>query len=312
MKIAITSKRLKYNYQLQCTDKGIVGVYGISGSGKSSLLDAVAGYHRDRQGFVEFNKKELKGIIKCSYMNQHPVLFPHWTIEENLDFVLAHGMQDKNKRDQLLQQLNCEKLLPMYPGQLSGGEKQRIAFVRALLQIQENSLVMLDEPFSALDAKMRRVALNLLIQYKQRCLILLVTHEISELYQLADELVYLKGSKVSYQNTIEEAMSSSHETLPIASKVIIKDQQLIVYAEDVSISLNKNSNSSISYQLETVVVAIDSDKTTAIVKLKYTENSTEQFIYARLMSDSITKLDLVINKQVVACFKCSNFINPAA
>ncbi len=309
MKIAITSKRLKYNYQLQCADRGIVGVYGISGSGKSSLLDAVAGYHHDRQGLVEFNKRELKGIIKCSYMNQHPILFPHWTVEQNLDFALAHGAQNKTSKEQLLQQLNCKNLLSMYPSQLSGGEKQRIAFVRALLQIEDNSLVMLDEPFSALDTKMRKIALDLLIQYKQQCLILLVTHEISDLYQLADELVYIKNSAVSYQNKIEQAMSSRHESLPIASKVTINNQQLIVYAGDVSISLNQNNNSSISYQLQTVIMAIDTDKTTVIVKLKHTDNTSEQFIYARLMRDSIKKLNLSIGKKVIACFKCSNFLD---
>ncbi len=307
MKIAITSKRLNYRYQIECADKGIVGVYGISGSGKSSLLDAIAGYHEDRLGIVEYNNKELKGIIKCCYMSQHPILFAHWTVEENLQFALTHASQNSKDKDQLVQRLGCEKLLKMYPNQLSGGEKQRIAFVRALLQIEENSLVLLDEPFSALDKKMRKIALDLLEQYKQSCLILLVTHEIAELYQVADALLYLKNSTVSYQNSIEMAMASGHDSLPVASTVTIDGQPRIVFAEDVSIALQKHPESSISYQLESDITALQTQTNVTLVKLSY--SNEEQFIYARLMTDSIKKLNLFAGKKVFACFKCSNFMD---
>jgi molybdate transport system ATP-binding protein len=306
MKAKITSIKPKYEYEFSVNNTGIIGVYGISGSGKSSLLNAIAGYQDDYKGIISFNNKELKGIIKCSYMNQNALLFPHWTIKENLDFAMKHSQNKMIHLDQLINALDCFELMDKYPRQLSGGEKQRIAFVRALVQIEQNSLVLLDEPFSALDPSLRKVALRILNEYKHKSLILLVTHEIADIYQYADELLYIHNGRISLQDNIHNAMSSNHKTLPIASRVIIENNTHVIYAEAVSINLQKNESSSISHQLEITIEDIQLTDNMAILKLNYQASDSSQFLYARLTNDSIKRLNLIIGQKAFACFKSTH------
>jgi len=83
MKIAVTADNPTLSYQFDCQDDGIIGVYGVSGSGKSSLLDILAGFKQDVRGFIEFNGKVLldtqnklnNKVRKCAYLQQHPLFF---------------------------------------------------------------------------------------------------------------------------------------------------------------------------------------------------------------------------------------------
>lgn len=298
MKVNIQSSR--YNYKFETKDSGIIGVYGISGSGKSSLLDAIAGYNdadNDSQGTISYQGKELTGVIKCSYMTQDPVLFPHWTVLQNLQFVQNHCSTVINH--DIIKQLQANDLLDKYPQQLSGGEKQRIAFIRALLQIQRNSIVLLDEPFSALDDKLRSVALQILSQQKN-CLIYLVTHKISELYDSADEILYVESGSVKYHDTISKAMSSGVVNLPIASKIILDGKAEVIYANDVSIAYEKNPNSSIINQIPVTITAITAKVKTVLLELSIDK---ENKLFAEITQESLKRLNLKIQQKVIANFK---------
>ncbi len=303
MKVSIQSSQPKYDYQFNVDDKGIVGVYGISGSGKSSLLNAIAGYQDNVKGVITFNNKALQGIVKCSYMNQHPVLFPHWTVAENLYFALKYSKNSIQLMDELLSTLDCNGLLKQLPSQLSGGEKQRIAFIRALLLIEEGSLVLLDEPFSALDNTLRKTALDLLTPYKHKSLIFFVTHDISELYQLSGNLLYLKDGKIAYQEKTKNAMHSQYGNLPLASKITFDGDKHIIYADDVSISLQKNPQSSIVHQLDSTIQQIKDKDDICILKLKL---SNGNMLYAKITKDSLNRLNLKENQQIVANFKATS------
>ncbi|MCF6288669.1 MAG: ATP-binding cassette domain-containing protein [Proteobacteria bacterium] len=304
MKIALYNHTRLYNYAIQTANSGIVGVYGVSGSGKSSLLDAIAGYDDEVKGSIEFNGKSISGIIKCAYMNQHPILFEHWTVKQNLEFVKQYH---KIPYDDYMQKLQCVDLLNKYPKQLSGGEKQRIALIRTLIQHNEQNhdchLVLLDEPFSALNRDLRRVALSLL-QQQTNCLIFLVTHEISELYEIADELLYIDNGVIEYHGNITEVMAQHYQGLPIASKLTINGVQNIIYANDVSISLEKNPNSSIINQIVATIIAIkdkdNTQETTVIVKLEIDKTN---ILYAEITKNSLNKLGLVTQQKVIANFK---------
>jgi len=310
MRVNIHSIAPQFNYSFNTTDVGIVGVYGISGSGKSSLLDALAGYQNNLKGSIKFNNsylfnteaKQFSHVIKCSYMRQHPILFPHWTINENLNFALEHS-NSKININNLLDKLDCKQLSNKYPKQLSGGEKQRIAFIRSLILIKNNGLVLLDEPFSALDKKNRLVAIELLNHYKKKCLIYLVTHKISEIYEIADELLCIKSGTISYHDTISLAMSSGRNQLPIASRITLENKPQIIYADDVSISLQHNPHSSIVHQLDVYISAINIINDVAILQLK----TDTQRLYAKITKQSLQKLNLTNNIKVVANFKATSY-----
>ena len=317
MKVNIQSKHPQFDYKYNCKNIGIVGVYGISGSGKSSLLQAIAGYNDEVQGCIKFRKKTLfdtnnrhfPKVIKCSYMKQHPLLFAHWSIAENLQFAQNYS-NNKQKIDELLYKLDCHQLLNKRPKQLSGGEKQRVAFIRALLQIEQGSLVLLDEPYSALDGKLRKIALQLLKNYKDNCLIYLVTHDISELYHIADELLYIDSGHIAYQDPIQKAMASGYKNLPIASKINIENKKHVIYADDVSISLSKNPQSSIIHQIAVTITEINAIEKNIILKLKLNSNideKSQQYLYARITNNSLDKLKLKIQQNVFAHFKASSY-----
>ncbi len=303
MKVAIQSESPKYNYQFEVADSGLIGVYGISGCGKSSLLNALAGYNDKNDGTIIFNDKILQGIVKCSYMNQHPILFPHWTVLENLNFAIGYSKSSLKELDDLLDKLNCNHLLNKLPKQLSGGEKQRIAFIRALLMIENSSLVLLDEPFSALHPELRKVALDLLNDYKNHCLIFMVTHEISEIYQYADELLLIEEGSINYQNTMQKAMASKHAYLPLASKITLSGESFVIFADDVSVNLKTNKNSSISYQLDIIIDEIILSDKQAVLKLNLLVENKNQHLFAKLTTDSVKRLGLRVNQKAVACFK---------
>ena len=119
MIVKIQNRNPDFKYEFQTSDTGIVGIYGVSGSGKSSLLDAIAGYTDSVRGRVEFsgrtlfdtNNKQKVRPYQCGYMPQHPLLFPHWTIRENLDFVEKYNPNPKIELKELLDVLDCHGLL---------------------------------------------------------------------------------------------------------------------------------------------------------------------------------------------------------
>lgn len=316
MKINISSIKPKYHYNFSVNNTGIIGVYGNSGSGKSSLLNAIAGYQDDLTGSMKYNhntlfdteKKKPVKVLKCSYLNQHPLIFPHWSIAENLAFALEHSSNNQENLDALINKLECRDLLDKLPRQLSGGEKQRIAYVRALVQTEENSIVLLDEPFSALDENLREIALNILNNYKHMCLIFLVTHEISEIYRYADELLYIEDGIITYQNQIEKAMSSRLVSLPIASRIMINEKRHVIYADDVSICLKKNPDSSIKYQIRVLITDITSEDDSVILTLKMIKGEKQQYLYSKILKSSLTKLDLKVDQTVICQFKSTSFI----
>jgi ABC-type molybdate transport system ATPase subunit len=170
-----------------------------------------------------------------------------------------------------------------------------------LVLIEKNSLVLLDEPFSALDSQLRKIAVNLLDHYKKKCLIFLVTHDIAEIYQLADELLYIKDGTIDYQNILAKAMSSCHENLPLASKINIGRVNQIIYADDVSISLTKHTDSSIVHQFESVIQSIHVKNQVATIQLQLNEGN--QPLYAKITESSLTNLQLNNDQPVIANFK---------
>lgn len=170
-----------------------VAILGPSGSGKSTLFQLIGGNITPDNGTITLNNEVIngqKGLI--SYMPQQPSLFPWRTVLENV--VLAAELTGKPNIEEAklwLEKVGLSEFEKSYPIELSGGMKQRVAFIRALLSKQ--SLLCLDEPFSALDEftriKMQKWLLS--VWEENRKSILFITHSIEEALFLADRIYVL-------------------------------------------------------------------------------------------------------------------------
>ena len=180
-----------------------VAIIGPSGCGKTSILSIVAGLLKPSGGKVTLCGKEVKkGKTSIGYMLQRDELFPWRTIEENaylpLEVKKNKSKTEKDKVSALLKKYGLWEFRKKYPSQLSGGMRQRTALIRTMASSPE--LLLLDEPFSALDYQTRLSVCDDLydIIKKEQKTALLVTHDISEALSTADRIVVLtkRPSKV--------------------------------------------------------------------------------------------------------------------
>ena len=160
-------------------------VLGESGSGKTTLLNILA-------GLTDYSGKVDK--VKCSYVFQTPNLFPNLTARQNLQLVCS----DNDKIQELSKQFKVYDKLDSYPKHLSGGQMQRIALLRGVLF--ENELLLMDEPFSSLDLKVKSDAIQSLkeIFKREKSTVLMVTHDIKEALVLADRILVLADGKIVF------------------------------------------------------------------------------------------------------------------
>jgi ABC-type nitrate/sulfonate/bicarbonate transport system ATPase subunit len=172
-----------------------VSIIGPSGSGKSTIFHMIGGIIAPDKGTIQLENKTINGTRgEISYMPQTPSLFPWRTVLENT--VLSQelkGKPDREKAKEMLEKAGLGPYLHAYPHELSGGMKQRVAFIRALLSPQ--SVICLDEPFSALD-ELTRLNMQkwlLSIWEENRKTVLFVTHNIDEALFLSDRIIVLSN-----------------------------------------------------------------------------------------------------------------------
>ena len=172
-----------------------VSIIGPSGSGKSTLFHLIGGILTPDEGMIELNGVKINGQRgSISYMPQAPSLLPWRTILQNV--LLGQeiqGVKDIDKAVQMIEKAGLKDYIDSYPSQLSGGMKQRVSFIRALLSPQP--VICLDEPFSALDEltrlEMQKWLLSIWDEYRKT--ILFVTHNIDEALFLSDRIVLLSS-----------------------------------------------------------------------------------------------------------------------
>ena len=196
------------NITLSAKQGEIIGILGTSGCGKSTLLRAISGLDTDYDGEIAINgvtSKEINNEI--GFIFQEPRLFPWKNVLENVIFGLK-GKKEENFRlgRKYLESVGLHDSEHLYPRQLSGGMAQRVAIARALVTSPE--ILLLDEPFSALDAftKMQLQDLLLDIWKAHQTTIVLVTHDIDEATYLCDRIVILRGQpgEITSELTIKE------------------------------------------------------------------------------------------------------------
>ena len=182
-----------------------VSILGPSGSGKSTIFHLIGGILTPDEGGIFLNGQNItnkRGMI--SYMPQSPALLPWRTVLQNV--VLGQelvGTIDKVKAEEMIKKAGLGDYIHAYPHELSGGMKQRVAFIRALLSPQP--VICLDEPFSALDEltrlDMQKWLLNIWGEHRKT--IIFVTHNIEEALFLSDRIIVLSNRPASVKADVE-------------------------------------------------------------------------------------------------------------
>jgi molybdopterin-binding protein len=184
------------------------GAYGIvigpAGSGKTTLLETIAGVVRATAGTIMLGDEDLTHAPperrRLGIVYQHAYLFPHLTVRENVEY----GAAGTAAADEVSERFGVHALAHRTVGTLSGGERQLVAIARALARRPE--VLLLDEPFSALDPRTRNIARRVLrtLYYERRFTVLQVTHDFSEAGLLGDVAIMLDRGRILQQGNAEQ------------------------------------------------------------------------------------------------------------
>lgn len=227
------------NVELQCQSGELLALVGPSGSGKTTILRAIAGLYQVQNGYIECQgdiwQHSNQQIFKQPYQRhvglvfQNYALFPHMTVLENIQQAIGNNQQAQ-KREQayeLLKKVHLDGLQDRYPKKLSGGQQQRVAVARALAR--HPKVLLLDEPFSAVDQVTRRKLYRELLSLRKSLAmpIILVTHDLEESNLLADRIALLHKGEILQTGTPEDV--SAHPQCATVAKLM--DQQNLFTAQ---------------------------------------------------------------------------------
>ncbi len=191
-------------------------LFGPSGAGKTLTLRAIAGLWRPQEGHIALDGEILfharQGINvppqkrRVGYVPQGYALFPHLTVEENIAYALAHRPREERRAvvAQMVQAMGLEGLERRRPHQLSGGQQQRVALARALAA--QPRILLLDEPFSALDLSLRRELGEEITRVQARwgIPVLMVTHSLEDAFHLSQRVIVMDGGHILQQGPRDE------------------------------------------------------------------------------------------------------------
>jgi len=215
------------NFELRIREEfpaGFTVLFGPSGAGKSTLLDCIAGLTRPDEGRIALGEKTLfyreQGVNlepqrrDIGYVFQSLALFPHLSAEENIGYGISHvsSAEREAKIAQIASTFHIQKLRGRKPGELSGGEKQRVALARSL--VTRPRLLLLDEPLTGLDKGLRTAILEDLREWnaEQRIPILYVTHNREEADAIGDRMIAMVDGHVRDRGMPSDVMDAPRAT----------------------------------------------------------------------------------------------------
>jgi molybdate transport system ATP-binding protein len=210
LRVEVSKQLGEFALQASFASEGrVTGLFGASGAGKTSLINMIAGLLRPDSGTIALDGETLDDTAerihvpphrrRIGYVFQDARLFPHLDVRQNLDYGrrMNRLADDPAQRARVTDLLDIGKLLDRRPGQLSGGERQRLALGRALLS--KPRLLLLDEPLGSLDEERKAEILPYLMRLRDEAGIpmVYVSHDASEMRQLASQIVMLKRGRVT-------------------------------------------------------------------------------------------------------------------
>ena len=240
---------------IRCDGGELLALVGPSGSGKSTILRCLAGLHRPTSGYVRCGDEtwfDAAGAVdmppqqrRVGFVFQHYALFPHMSAQDNVMVALGHlpVAEREAKAREWLARVNLEGLFARRPGELSGGQQQRVAIARALAR--EPQVLLLDEPFSAVDQVTRRKLLRQLIQLRRSLAIpiILVTHDLEEASLLADRMTVLQHGR-----TLQTASPAQMLAQPASALVARLTDQPNLFVGKVLRHLPEDDSTEIEWQ----------------------------------------------------------------
>ena len=203
--VFLADDTLPMTFDLQVAEGERIAIVGPSGAGKSTLLNLIAGFVLPTQGNIWLNGENHTRSAPyerpVSMLFQENNLFPHLTVQQNLALGLKTSLKltalEQDQIEQVADAVGLTSFLSRLPNSLSGGQKQRVALARCLLR--DKPILLLDEPFSALDPELRMDMLNLIDElcHSKNLTLLLVTHQPSELTGKVDRMLRIENGRIS-------------------------------------------------------------------------------------------------------------------
>ena len=205
--VFLADDTLPMTFDLQVAAGERIAIIGPSGAGKSTLFNLIAGFVLPTQGNIWLNGENHTRSAPyerpVSMLFQENNLFPHLTVQQNLALGLKTSLKltalEQDQIERVADAVGLTSFLSRLPNSLSGGQKQRVALARCLLR--DKPILLLDEPFSALDPELRLEMLNLIDElcHSKNLTLLLVTHQPSELTGKVERMLRIENGRISQQ-----------------------------------------------------------------------------------------------------------------
>tara|TARA_Y100000287_G_scaffold180175_2_gene174772 strand:+ start:429 stop:1472 length:1044 start_codon:yes stop_codon:yes gene_type:complete len=314
VKVTLDSKTVLDSVNLDVKDGDIVALMGSSASGKTSLIRSIAGFHNITSGTIYIddivvdNSSRREDVSKrnVGVIFQDLALFPHLTVRENICFGLNNMQKQKmlNRAKKLEVLLSINNIYNRYPDQISGGQQQRVAIARAIAP--RPKLLLLDEPFSALDYELKEGLmrdLKALIK-SENITAILITHSSDEAFKMSDKIAFISENTITqYANPYD--LYHKPSTIEIANffgissyvRAIVKDSSHVstILGELVMSTEGYNTGDEMKMLVRPDDIIHDDD---AITSAKVVEKTFRG-------SDFLYKLELK-DKQTVFCYAPSH------
>lgn len=299
----------------------LVALLGPSGSGKTTLLRIIAGLERPDSGRIFFNGEDTTESHvrerKVGFVFQHYALFKHMTVFDNVAFGLTVRPKEtrpskgdiKDKVTELLRLVQLEGMAKRYPAQLSGGQRQRIALARALAV--EPQVLLLDEPFGALDAQVRTELRRWLRRLHDEIHVtsVFVTHDQEEALEVADRIVVMNKGRIEQAGTPDQVyehpanpfvlnflgnVNLFHGRIQSAGEGQPEADNSVSYVRSHDLEIERSQQDSSALKAEVKHI----QKLGPSVRITLSINGSESFVEAELTRDVFQNLDLQQGEQV--------------